>query len=62
MKEQIKELQTATDQLLKKLNDDVNVMNKKLDKNKVNMVTEFIDKQETKRINTLQSDYEEQHK
>lgn len=38
------------------------MFNKKLEKNKVNMVTEFIAKQETKRINSLQDDFVEQHK
>ena len=32
-------------------------MDKKLEKNKVTMVTEFIDKQETQRIRTLQEDF-----
>ena len=37
-------------------------MSKKLEKNKVNMVSEFIAKQETKRINALQDDLVEKHK
>lgn len=58
----IKELEMAHRDLLKKINENVSVFNKKLEKNKVNMVTEFVSKQETKRIHALQDDFVEQHK
>ena len=40
-KQEIHEAQT---ELIRKLNKNVNEMNKKLEKNKVNMVTDFIEK------------------
>ena len=37
-------------------------MNRKLEKNKVNMVTDFVEKQETQRILTLHEDFEQENK
>ena len=37
-------------------------VNRKLEKNKVNMVTDFVERTETSRISTLQKDFLEEHK
>ena len=42
-----KEVMEAQTELIRKLNKEVNEMNRKFEKNKVNMVTDFIEKQET---------------
>ena len=56
---QVKDMIDAQKDLLKKITSDVKLMNKKLKKKKINMVTEFVDKQETKRISCMQIGYKE---
>ena len=40
--------------MMKQMNENVTEMNKKLEKNKVLMVQDFIERQETQRLTTLQ--------